>query len=216
MYEDNCYVAFDKPSGLLVVPTPKNEKHTLIHIVNKELLESGAPKTEKLYPCHRLDRETSGVILFAKGKRNQELMMDEFRKRSIKKVYIAFVSGRLKYKAGEMKSAISDFDQERYSRHPQKKLAITRYRTLEVKRDYSIAEVYPITGRTNQIRIQFSQAGYPILGDRKYAFGRDFSVKFRRTALHACQLQWFHPVYRKIVTVKSPLAKDMEEFIEKN
>ena len=214
LYEDGCYIAFNKPEMLLVIPPPKKEIHTLTSIVNSEYAKRGC--FERLHPCHRLDRETSGVILFAKGKKNQQLMMEEFRRRRVKKKYIAFIQGRPKTEDGTLKSAISDFDQKRFNKKTKDRLAITCYKVVETRQFFSIIEVYPLTGRTNQIRIQFSQAGFPLLGDRKYARGRDFKIKFRRTALHASQLEWYHPVEHKRIVVTAPLPKDMEEFLVKN
>lgn len=214
LYEDSCYFIFDKPPGLLVIPTPKKEKNTLAHIVNDVYAAAG--QKERLYPCHRLDRDTSGAILFAKGEKNQQLMMREFKRRSVRKKYIALIHGRLEHNQGEMRSFIKDFDQQKFERKADAKLAITRYRVFEARRLFSIVEVYPLTGRTNQIRIHFSEAGHPLLGERKYAFGKDFAVKFRRTALHASELQWLHPVYGKTMTTISPLPADMERFILEN
>src|ERR1044071_2417439 len=99
LYEDEYFVVFNKPSGLLVIATPKAEKNTLAAIVNDQYglkEESG-----RLYPCHRLDRETSGAIIFAKGRPNEQLMVDVFKKQAIKKSYIAFVHGHLQRNEGE-------------------------------------------------------------------------------------------------------------------
>ena len=207
-------MVFDKPAGLLVIPTPQKEKNTLVDIVNSWY--SAKEKGAYLHPCHRIDRDTSGIILFAKGKHHQQLMMDEFKKRHVKKKYIAFLNGRLLRRQAEIRSAVKDFDQQRYSQNLPPKLAITRYHVVEIRKAFTIAEVYPVTGRTNQIRIQFSQIGYPLLGDRKYAIGKDFLVKFRRVALHAQELQWRHPILNKTVKVIAPLPKDMEEFLVRN
>src|SRR3990167_6416126 len=95
LYEDQYYVVFDKPPGLLVIPTPANEKRTLVNLVN---LEYGDPQNCRLHPCHRLDRDTSGAIIFAKGKKNQQLMMQEFHRQRIKKKYIAFILNSLPMK----------------------------------------------------------------------------------------------------------------------
>lgn len=214
LYEDDCYIVFEKPAGLLVIPTPLGEKNTLVHIVNTPSAVSGG--SPRLYPCHRLDRDTSGAIIFAKSKENQQKMMDEFRKRRIQKTYVAFVRGKLKNKIGEIKGPVQDYTQRRFRHGKGAKLAITRYKVLEVRRLFSVVEVYPLTGRTNQIRIHFSQIDHPLLGERKYAFGRDFPVKFRRTALHAHKLAWVHPVYKKPIRILSPLPKDMEDFLAKN
>ena len=213
--EDHDIVVFDKPSGLLVVPGPRDFARTLEDIVNEQY-----PSTEngRLYPCHRLDRETSGVIIFARGKTNQEKMMDEFRKGCVEKEYIAFVRGKIKNPAGEIKSVIKDFHEKKYSRQREKnsgKLAVTRYKVLAVKHLFTVVGVYPLTGRTNQIRIHLSQIGHPILGERLYAFGKDFPLTFKRVALHAARVSFRHPVTGKKITAAAELAKDMENFINR-
>ena len=214
LYEDDRYIVFDKPAGLLVIPSPKKEKNTLIDLVNRP--EVPQKNAGRWHPCHRLDRDTSGVILFAKGKNNQQTMMDAFKRHKIQKRYIAFVQGRLKDREGEIKSLVKDFDQRRFHRHSPAKLSITRYKVREAKQHFSVLEVSPLTGRTNQIRIQFSQIGHPLLGERKYAFGKDFALKFRRTALHARSLQWFDPVCKKEIKVEAPLAQDMKQLWQNN
>lgn len=215
LYEDDYYIVFDKPPGLLVIPTPKNEQATLVNIVNQQCRSE--PNTSRLHPCHRIDRETSGAIIFAKGKRCQKLMMDLFKQRAITKKYVAFVHGELPGRQGEFKKPIKDMRQKKFGgRQPRGRGAVTRYSVLKVHRQFSVVEVQPVTGRTNQIRIHFSEAGHPLVGDRKYAFARDFSLKFRRTALHAASLEWVHPVTRKNVVVQSELPKDMAEFLVKH
>lgn len=211
LYEDDHYVVFDKPPGLLVIPTPKNEQRTLVNIVNQQYSQRG--QTCKLHPCHRIDKETSGAIIFAKGKGSQRLMMDLFRRRAVRKKYIAFVHGKLSKEHGEIRQPIQKAFHKRFGKDQAGTEAITCYKVLETKRQFSVLEVQPITGRTNQIRIHFSQAGHPLVGDRKYAFARDYSVKFRRTALHAASLKWTHPVFHRDVSVQSNLPKDMAEFM---
>lgn len=214
LYEDDEYIAFNKPSGLLVIPTPRREKHTLMAIVNEQHVSSG--NEGKLHPCHRLDRDTSGVILFAKGKRSQQRMMGEFKERKVEKKYLAFVQGKLKRPQGQLKSAIRDFNQRKFAKDSAAKWAVTGYKVIEVKRDYSVVEVYPVSGRTNQIRIQFSEIGHPLVGEDKYAFRKDFALRFKRTALHALSLAWLSPKRKTKITVTAPLSKDMEAFLAKN
>ena len=213
-YEDDCYIVFEKPAGLLVIPSPKRENNTLLSLVNRQLARK---ETDwKLHPCHRLDQETSGLILFAKGKKNQQLMMEEFKRQRVKKIYIAFIQGQLRKDFGEIRSFIKDFNQKRFNKKSAAKLGITRYTVLETKKGFSVLEVTPVTGRTNQIRIHFSEIGHPLLGERKYAFGKDYALKFRRTALHASSLKWIHPIDRREVKVESILPEDMRQFLNKN
>ena len=214
LYEDDYYIVFDKPAGLLVIPSPKNEQITLTFIVNMQF--AGLNETCKLHPCHRIDQDTSGAIMYAKGKRAQRWMMDLFKTRAVHKKYIAFIHGKPKVMKGEFRNSIKDLHHVKYRRQSPAIWAITTYRVLKVKRNFSIVEVRPITGRTNQIRIHFSMAGHPLVGERKYAFARDYPLKFRRTALHAAELKWVHPVSHKKICVRSNLPKDRSDFISIN
>ncbi len=214
LYEDDCYIAFNKPSGLLVIPTPKQEQHTLTHIVNETFKNKN--DSGRLYPCHRLDRDTSGVILYAKGKKHQQLMMQEFFRRRVRKKYVAFLNGHIRPSQGEIRSRIKDIDQRKFTRHSPALLAITRYRVAQYRKRFCVVEAYPLTGRTNQIRIQFSEEGFPVLGDRKYAIAKNFSLRFKRAALHASELRFTHPVYRRETRIMSPLSQDMEDFLNQH
>ncbi|MFA5149749.1 MAG: RluA family pseudouridine synthase [Candidatus Omnitrophota bacterium] len=191
IYEDQWLLVVDKPSGLLSVPTPKNEQRTLTSILN-------------LYPCHRLDRETSGLIIYAKVKDIQQKIMDGFRQRKVKKAYIACVRGVPFKNQGEIKNRIEGLS------------AITRYKVIAKRKDFAIVEVNPLTGRTNQIRIHFKQLGHPILGEDKYAFRRDFKIKAKRLMLHAAELEFTHPVSGKSLQLKSDLPKDFKDFLDKH
>lgn len=214
LYEDDHIVVFDKPSGLLVIPTPKSEQKTLVNIVNRQY--ANKKDSAKLHPCHRIDRETSGAVIFAKGKKNQKLMMDLFRQRAVEKKYIALIHGKLPSKQGQFRRPVKDIHQRKFQKKLPATPAITSYKVLKIRNDFSIVEVRPMTGRTNQIRIHFSQVKHPIVGDRKYAFARDYQLKFRRTALHAAELKWTHPISHATIYVQSDLPKDMLDFINTN
>ncbi|MFA6320955.1 MAG: RluA family pseudouridine synthase [Candidatus Omnitrophota bacterium] len=202
VYEDDWLIVVDKPSGLLVIPTPRKETNTLSDLLNKELDERGVEVNA--YPCHRLDRETSGLILYAKGKKVQQSLMDEFKNRRVKKAYIAFVHGNVKNTSGEI--SIGIFNRNKSRNEP----ALTKYRVLEKRGAFTIVEAEPVTGRTNQIRIHFAKISHPLVGESVYAFRKDFKLRFKRTALHAQTLEFTHPVTKEKLKFTSPLPKDME------
>src|ERR1700685_3320891 len=185
LYEDADCLVFNKPSGLLVIPTDKNEDHTLVNVVNHQQGANG-----QLYPAHRLDRDTTGVILFAKGKDNQQKLMQFFKDKQVNKTYIAFVHGRVAEARGKIRIPIKDFHQRKFARHLPAQSALTHYEVKDYYKDFTVVKVMPITGRTNQIRIHFTKIGHPLVGEDKYAFRRDFALRFRRTALHALRLEW--------------------------
>ncbi|MDD5495870.1 MAG: RluA family pseudouridine synthase [Candidatus Omnitrophica bacterium] len=206
IYEDEWIIVADKPSGMLVIPTPRKEKNTLTHLLNDYLDRKGV--LANAYPCHRLDRETSGLVIFAKGKSAQQRMMESFRSRAVKKSYVAFVQGIVRNNSGAIKSPIYNRNKKR------KEPALTEYAVRSKKRDYSILEVIPVTGRTNQIRIHMASVGHPIVGESVYAYRKDFKLRFRRTALHAHSLEFQHPVTGARLKLIADLPEDMREFLD--
>ena len=210
LYEDADCLVFNKPSGLLVIPTDKNEDRTLVNLVNQQYQGTGG-----LHPAHRLDRDTTGVILFAKGKENQQKLMQFFKDKQVNKTYIAFVHGRVSEPRGKIRIPIKDFHQRKFQGHLPAQSALTHYEVEDYHKDFTVVRVMPITGRTNQIRIHFSKIGHPLVGEDKYAFRRDFALRFRRTALHALRLEWPQMTGGGAIKVESPLAADMEDFLSK-
>lgn len=202
VYEDEWFLILDKPSGLLTIPTPKKESRTLDSILNEEIKKKGI--AYRLHPCHRLDRDTSGLIIFAKGKLAQKKMMDEFKKHNIKKRYIAFVQGAINNVNGRIDRSIEG------------KYAVTNFRVLERKKGFSIVELAPLTGRKNQIRIHFKNIGHPLVGEDKFAFRKDFPLKSKRVCLHANYLQFIHPFTKKNVSVDLGLSSYLKSFLDKH
>jgi 23S rRNA-/tRNA-specific pseudouridylate synthase len=137
--------------------------------------------------------------------------MNQFRQGLVKKKYIAFARGKLKPPKGILSGYILDREARRFGEKPKK--AKTFYRTLGIKPGYSILELEPFTGRTNQLRIQLAKIGNPILGERKYAFGKDFKVNFRRLALHASFISFIHPLNHQRLSFNLNLPKDMKAFL---
>jgi len=202
VYEDDWLVVVDKPAGLVTIPTPKSETRTLTSILNADLKEKGT--AYRLHPCHRLDRETSGAIIYAKGKSVQRKMMEAFKQRKVNKTYIAFVQGRVTAAQGEIRLPI------------ERQQAVTRYRLIEQRRDFSIIEAIPLTGRTNQIRIHTKLLGHPVVGETRFAFRRDFCLRAKRLCLHAASLEFAHPVTAKVIHIEVPLAEDLKSFLRQH
>lgn len=199
LYEDDWLLIVDKPSGLLTIPTPKGEARTLSSILNADLATRGL--SYRLHPCHRLDRETSGLIIYAKGKSSQQKMMELFKQKKIKKTYIAFIQGKLENQNGEINFSIC------------KESALTKYRVLETRKNFSIIEIVPLTGKTNQIRIHFKKIGHPLVGETKFAFRKDYSLKAKRICLHAKKLEFLHPITQKNISLDSRLPDYLNDFL---
>jgi len=131
-------------------------------------------------------------------------MSDAFRDRLVQKKYIAFVHGKLAHSEGKITVPIEG------------KNALTKYKVTQEKSNYSVVEVYPVTGRTNQIRIHFKQIQHPLVGEDKFVFRKDFALRFKRVCLHAKYLEFKHPHTGKTVVLEVPLPLDMQEFLEEH
>jgi 23S rRNA pseudouridine1911/1915/1917 synthase len=200
VYEDDWLLIADKPSGLLTIPTPKNERYTLTRILNDDLKKREV--SYRLHPCHRLDRETSGLIIYAKGKSIQKKMMELFKDKKVKKAYIAFVHGDLDLSQGKIVTSIEG------------KEAITEYNVIERRSNFTVVKVSPLTGRTNQIRIHFKSIAHPLVGETKFVFRRDYKLKAKRVCLHAKYLEFIHPITRRNLSINSELARDLQAFLK--
>lgn len=199
VYEDEWLFVVHKPSGLLTIPSPKRETRTLTSILNEDCLRRG--NSFRLHPCHRLDKETSGIIVYAKGKSAQKKMMALFKESKITKTYQAFVSGHLEKPQGRINVPIEG------------QRAVSDYTVVERRHGFEVVQVRPLTGRTNQIRIHFKALGCPILGDARFAFRRDFAIKAKRLCLHAQALEFVHPYSHQQVRITAPLPPELEEFL---
>ncbi len=202
VFEDDWLLVVNKPAGLLSVPTPRNEARTLTSILNQDAQERNLGY--RLYPCHRLDRDTSGLVIYAKTKSIEEKITNAFRNRQVSKNYIAFVQGKLAQAQGTISSTIEN------------KSALTKYKVIQQKSNYSIVEVTPVTGRTNQIRIHFKSISHPLVGEDKFAFRKDFALRFKRVCLEAKELNFKHPVTGKDLNISIDLALDLKDFLAKH
>ena len=199
VYEDEWLLIVYKPAGLLTIPTPKNEPRTLTSILNMQMKEKGA--SFRLHPCHRLDRETSGLIIYAKGKSMQKKMMAEFKQQRVKKRYLGFVQG------------LPAKNQDKIQKPVRGLSALSEYKIIQKRKDFTVVEISPLTGRTNQIRIHFKSIGHPLVGEAKFAFRKDYKLKAKRICLHAKSLEFIHPITRQVIKIDSPLPEDLEDFL---
>ncbi len=201
LYEDEALIVLDKPSGMLTIPTPRGERNTLSDWINRVLDARGVEVNA--YPCHRIDRETSGLVLYAKGKAVQQKVMEAFKERQVRKQYFALAHGQVKGRSGKIDKPIWSRNKKRSEK------ALTLYRTLGRTADFTALEVSPVTGRTNQIRVHFAEIGHPLVGESVFAFRRDFKLKFKRVALHAWKLLLKHPLTGEKITFEAPVPDDL-------
>jgi len=205
VFDDDYLIVVNKIAKVLIQASKGEANYTLTSLLQRE-------RGYKVFPCHRLDRETTGLVIYAKSLEIQRKITGQFRRREVKKKYIAFVKGNLKRRRGVWEGKIIDREGRNFGE--KSRYAKTFYRVLKNFSGWSILELSPITGRTNQLRIQLAKINHPILGEDKYAFRRDFKVKFKRLGLHAFYLSFTHPVSRQKVTLEIDLAIDMKGFLD--
>lgn len=228
LYEDDEVVVVNKPSGLVVHSDGKTEEKTLVDWIMekypemKDIGEPGKTSTDEMVPrpgiVHRLDRETSGVIILAKTKESFQNLKKQFQDREIEKLYEAFVVGEVKIDEDVIDRAISrsgrDFRMWTAQRggRGEERPAVTMYKVLNRKNGYSFVQVTPKTGRTHQIRVHFKAINYPLVADTLYGKGRENDLGFERVALHSRMVTWSDTKAEKH-TVTAPYPEDFEKAI---
>lgn len=205
LHEDDDLIVVLKSHGLLTVATERERESTAHAYLNEYLAQK---REDRIHVVHRLDRETSGVLVFAKNHDTREALKDQFAAHTVDRVYIAIVEGSMAPTSGTIRSNLlerRDLRMESVDFHPDAKPAVTHYRTLETKRPYSMLEITLETGRKNQIRTHLSEAGHPVVGDRMYG---STTNPIGRLGLHAKLLGFDHPATGKhvVFTAAVPTA----------
>lgn len=203
VYEDDDIIVVHKGSGILSVGTDNRSDGTAYSIV-RNYLKNKDPHL-KLFIIHRLDRDTSGLMMFAKNIEAKEAMQHNWNNMVLSRTYVAVVEGKVEEESGTVRSYLAETSQyEVYStQNPEEgQLAITRYKRLDCRHGYSLMELSLDTGRKNQIRVHMKDLGHPIVGDRKYGAKNS---PLRRMALHARTLRFVHPVTRKDMLFETPI-----------
>jgi 23S rRNA pseudouridine1911/1915/1917 synthase len=214
IYEDDDLLVLDKPAGLTVHPAPGHPGHTLVNALLAHfphLADTG----DALRPgiVHRLDKDTSGLMLVAKNSSAQADLAGQFKSHSVTKAYLALVKGHLTPEEGIIEAAIGRDPRNR------KKMAVvalgrearTEYRVIKYIGDYTLLEVRPQTGRTHQIRVHLGAIGFPVVGDKIYGVKSPF---LSRQFLHACRLGFSLPATGEYIEFKSGLPEDLEQALE--
>ena len=204
LYEDKDIIVINKPCGLLSISNSKEKELTAFKLV-REYIRSLNPKLY-LFVIHRLDEETSGVLMFAKNEKTKKLFQDNWNDIVKKRIYLAQVEGTIPNE-GKFHTYLKEnkLGKVYSSKVKTGKEAITLYKVLKKFKDKTLVEVNILTGRRNQIRVHFSENGNPIIGDKKYGS----KVKSNRMMLHASKLELIDPRTNKLLTIS---AKTPEEF----
>jgi 23S rRNA pseudouridine1911/1915/1917 synthase len=213
LYEDNELMVVDKPAGLAVHPAPGHLTHTLANAVLYHL-PSLAEDADGLRPgiVHRLDKDTSGLIIVAKNRVVQANLSDQFKNRTVSKTYITLVKGRLSPEKGVIEADIG-----RDPKNRQKMAVVasgrearTDYKVLKYYDNFTLLEIKPETGRTHQIRVHLAAIGYPVVGDATYGLA---DRRLPRQFLHAARISFNLPATGKRVEFTSPLPPDLEKVL---
>ena len=203
LYEDYDILVVDKISGLLTIGTTKIRENTAYYLLNEYVKKGNKKSRNRVFIVHRLDRDTSGLIVFAKNENAKNFLQDEWH--GFKKKYYALVHGTLLKKEGVISSYLAENRAHRmYSvdEHEKGKLARTGFKVLRESKKYSLLEIDLLTGRKNQIRVHFSEEGFPVAGDKMYG-QKDKGIK--RLTLHAASITILHPHTKETMTFEMPV-----------
>ncbi len=194
IFEDQHIIVVNKPSGLLTIATEKESERTLYHIVRSYL--KSKDKNAKVFIVHRLDKDTSGIVVLAKDEKTKKLLQDNWNEFVTLREYVAVVHGHLKNNSGRIIQKLSE--SKTHFVFPSNKVdakeAITNYKVIKENSNYSLVSVIIETGRKNQIRVAFNTMGNPIVGDKKYSKIKDNE---NRLYLHANRLKLYYPIIKK-------------------
>ena len=206
IYEDKDIIVINKPSGLLTVATEKEKNKTAYHLVMEYLKKKN--KNNRIFIIHRLDKDTSGIIMFAKNERAKHLYQDNWNDIVKKRCYYAVIDGIMENKEGTIKSYLKENGNMVYSvKDRSGKLAITEYKVLKERKNISLLDINLKTGRKNQIRVHMKENKTPILGDLKYG---EKSKLINRLALHAYKLELINPVTKKLLTFEINMPNEFK------
>ncbi len=211
IFENDEIVVINKPAGLLTIATEKEKEHTAYRLVNEHVQHND--KKARIFIVHRLDQDTSGVLMFSKSAELANAFQQDWNDLVEKRGYYAIVKGILPENDGKIKSYLyKSKTNEMYSGHKTKtgKFAETHYKVNKVGSEYSLVDINILTGRKNQIRVHFKDLGFPLVGDKKYGGEKS---PINRLCLHAYELKLKHPLSKKPLSFKAPLPKEFTDIV---
>ena len=214
IYEDDHLIALDKPAGMVIHPAPGHSVGTLVNALLHHCDDlSGIGGVERPGIVHRLDKDTSGLVIAAKTETAHKNLTHQFKNREIWKEYLAIVKGNVKADRGSIHAPIGrhKIHRKKMDTHPLKgREAHTDYQVVHRGKDWSFLHLWPKTGRTHQIRVHLASIHHPVAGDTLYG---DKSPRIHRQALHAHKLELTHPVTRSSLSLCATMPKDMGTFL---
>jgi 23S rRNA pseudouridine1911/1915/1917 synthase len=223
IFEDEDILVYNKSAGHATMAV--EGKGVNLHDCLKQEL-----KYKFLEPAHRLDKNTSGLLIFAKNKKSHSVLSEMFANKKIKKTYLAIIDGKwkkknlkgqiknylcLEYKKGsQQKWKVAEQFSPSDLKNPKYKEAISDYEVLKTFKDYNLVQLNPQTGRTHQLRVHMAYIGHPILGDSIYAENFKCTKTARRQLLHAGKLEFNHPINKNLLKLEAGLPGDFKEFLD--
>lgn len=210
IFEDEHIIVVNKPSGLLTIATTKEKERTLYHIVREYLVSKD--KYAKVFIVHRLDKDTSGIVVLAKDERTKNQLQENWSEYVSLREYVAVVHGHLKENSGRVVQNLMETKTNLVyvSRNNEGKEAITNYKVIKESENYSLVSINIETGRKNQIRVAFQSLKHPIVGDKKYGEKMD---KENRLYLHANRLKMYHPVLKKDILFETANPQEFKKIM---
>jgi len=219
LFEDDLLIVVNKPAGLLSVPLPNGDRTPSVYSLLEDHLRGH--RHRRPFIVHRIDRDTSGLVLFAKTLRAQEALKEQFRRREPERVYVALVYGHPTPPAGTWRDVLAWdktalIQRETHPADPRGKEAVAEYRVIESHDDTSLVEVCLHTGKRNQIRIQARLRGHTLVGEQRYIYGPEAirPIDFPRQALHARRLTFHHPADHRELRFEAPLPEDFVSLLK--
>jgi len=211
LFEDNHIIVVNKPSGLLTIATNKEKEKTLYHIVRDYLISKD--KTSRIFIVHRLDKDTSGIVVLAKDEKTKNTLQENWNEYVDLREYVAVVHGKLKKEEDTITQYLKETKTNLVyvSRDKDGKEAITNYKVIGENKDYSLLEIKISTGRKNQIRVAMATIKNPIVGDKKYGDSRD---KENRLYLHANRLKMYYPEIKKDILFETQTPNEFKKIIK--
>ncbi|WP_041438377.1 RluA family pseudouridine synthase [Thermodesulfobium narugense] len=219
LYEDDYIIVINKERNMVVHPGPGNFRNTILNALINSINKDEFTDQERPGIVHRLDKETTGVLIIAKSEKIMRKLSEQFKNRQVKKTYLALVYGDVNYKEGFISMPIkrSKIHRQKMEVNLSGKVAFTEYSVINKgifeKQIVSLLKVNIFTGRTHQIRVHMSYIGHPIVGDKKYS--TKSCKNCPEIALHALKIEFLHPITNKIVSFKAPLPQDLQDFLKR-
>jgi 23S rRNA pseudouridine1911/1915/1917 synthase len=217
VYEDDSLLLVNKPAGMVVHPAYGHASGTLVNALLAHCPQvANVGGLERAGIVHRLDKDTSGLIVIAKDEGSRTALQRQFKRRKVTKTYMALVEGQIEPREGVIEAPVGRNKRQR------KQMAVVRggrearttYRTIETFPDHTLLEVQPYTGRTHQVRVHLAWLGYPIVGDAIYGHRRQRLLRDRHF-LHAARLTFAHPVTGEVMCFEAPLPPKLERILKR-